>query len=102
LKFRYLEISVREYSMSTKAEDIEKMKKEAKKKIDFHIKNSKKKNYDDLVSLRGDVQNTKNELRANENLWSRWGKFGEKAEFVYSEYDRLIDALKEEIEKKKR
>ncbi len=59
-------------------------------------------NYDDLVSLCENVKNTKNEVRASENVWSRYGKFGEKAEFVYSEYDRLINALKEEIEKKKR
>jgi hypothetical protein len=33
LQFSYLEISLREYMMSTKTEDVENMKKEAKKRL---------------------------------------------------------------------
>ena len=101
LKFKYLEISVSKYSMSTTTEDIDEMKKDGRKNIDTCIKNSKKKDYGKLVSMCEDVKNTKRELRANENRWSRWGKYGEKGKFVYSEYDRLINYLKEEIEKQK-
>lgn len=99
IKFTYLEISAREY-MLTKPEEMEKMKKKIRENVDKHIKNSKKKKIDDLRLMCEDVKKIKRENRDNENVWSRFSTFGQKAEFVYSEYDRLISALKEEIEKR--
>ena len=99
MKFRYIEISIIEYMM-TKPEQMDKMKKKIRKNIDNHIKNSKKKNVDDIKLMLEDVKKTKSEELKNENIWSRFSTFGEKAKFVYSEYDRLISALKEEIEKR--
>jgi len=99
MKFKYLEISLREY-MYTKPEEMEKMKKKIRGNVDNHIKNSKKKNVDDIKLMLEDVKKTKSGELKNENIWSRFSTFGEKAKFVYSEYDRLISALKEEIEKR--
>jgi len=99
-KSEYLGISIREY-VTTKPEKIKKLADKMKKTVDNHIKKLKKKKDFELEIMLEDLKRIKGETRENENVWSRWSTAGEKGKILYSEYDRLIKAVKEEIEKRK-
>ncbi|MEX0655918.1 MAG: hypothetical protein WD154_00010 [Nitrosopumilaceae archaeon] len=98
-KSQYLGISIREYVV-TKPDKIEKMGEKMRESVDKSIKNSKKKNDNDLKLMYEDVKKIKRETLENENVWSRWSTAGDKAKILYSEYDRLINSLNEELEKR--
>jgi uncharacterized small protein (DUF1192 family) len=58
-------------------------------------------NIDKLNSIRRDVQATKNVIGEDSNLLSGIGHIDEKISIIYSEFDRLLDALDDEIKKTK-
>jgi len=100
-KIPYVEITKRRFIMTTKDDEISKMRKDIDENIDQQISELSKKDTNDLTSLYEDVKYTKNSFRENENLWSRTGKFDEKAGIVYSGFKKLQEAAKEEIERRK-
>lgn len=97
----YTGISKREFMMTTEIEKMEKMKEKMEATTNAQIKKFSKMNTDELNSLYADIKETKNSFVNNVNMWSRTGLFAEKMDIVVHGYERLRDALREEIDKRK-
>jgi hypothetical protein len=92
----YLGITKREYIMSPTEYEIKILRKRIDNSINEHIKKSRKLSNKELDSMYNDVMKAKDDFVKNENVWSRFGTFAERAEIAIHGYERLRDALMEE------
>jgi len=99
-KMAYVGITERRFMMTTKDNEINKMRNDVEKNIDQQVSKLTKMSSDELNALYEDVKQTKNSFRGNENRYSRTGQFDKKAEIVYFGLKRLQESAKNEIEKR--